>query len=104
MARYAVSHFVMYSFEACLWAYLTFVTILPCRAKTKHDDDDYKVANLVGGEEANYYMQAHSVRENIAQQASIMVNGLLKEYQVEQANTLQCSDYGSVSHDLIALS
>ena len=52
------------------------------RAKTKHDDDDYKVANLVGGEEANYYMQAHSVRENVTAQASIMVNGTLKEYQV----------------------
>ncbi|XP_067949121.1 probable global transcription activator SNF2L2 [Watersipora subatra] len=52
-------------------------------AKTKHDDDDYKVTNLVGGEEANYYMQAHSVRETVTDQASIMVNGRLKEYQVK---------------------
>lgn len=51
------------------------------RAKTQHDDDDYKVAQA-GGEEANYYMQAHSVREVVTEQASIMVNGKLKEYQV----------------------
>ena len=59
------------------------------RAKTKHDDDDYKVANLVGGEEANYYMQAHSVRENVTAQASIMVNGTLKEYQVRNLHEIQ---------------
>lgn len=52
------------------------------RAKTQHDDDDYKVEEKTGVEEANYYMQAHSVRETVYQQASIMVNGLLKEYQV----------------------
>lgn len=52
------------------------------RAKTQHDDDDYKVEKADAGEEANYYMQAHSVREIITSQATIMVNGMLKEYQV----------------------
>ena len=66
------------------------IIILRYRAKTKHDDDDYKVANLVGGEEANYYMQAHSVRENVTAQASIMVNGTLKEYQVRNLLTFIC--------------
>ena len=66
------------------------IIILRYRAKTKHDDDDYKVANLVGGEEANYYMQAHSVRENVTAQASIMVNGTLKEYQVRNLLALPC--------------
>lgn len=60
-----------------------FLLFLTYRAKTKHDDDDYN-ANLVGGEEANYYMQAHSVRETVSAQASIMINGTLKEYQVSE--------------------
>jgi len=59
-----------------------------CRAKSKHDDDDYKVTNLVGGEEANYYMQAHSIREVVTEQASILVNGKLKEYQVSHCYQL----------------
>lgn len=30
----------------------------------------------------NYYGQAHDIREIVTEQASIMVNGKLKEYQV----------------------
>lgn len=30
----------------------------------------------------NYYGQAHEIRESVCEQASIMINGKLKEYQV----------------------
>jgi len=50
----------------------------------KHDDDDYKTAGTEGAStgEANYYMQAHSIKEVVNDQPTIMVNGKLKEYQV----------------------
>lgn len=47
--------------------------------KAKVEDDEYK--NISG--EKNYYSIAHTVKETVTQQASIMVNGLLKEYQVK---------------------
>ncbi|XP_014210682.1 ATP-dependent helicase brm [Copidosoma floridanum] len=45
--------------------------------KTKVEDDEYKT------EEQTYYSIAHTVHESVTEQASIMVNGLLKEYQVK---------------------
>lgn len=30
----------------------------------------------------NYYGQAHEIREAVSEQASIMINGKMKEYQV----------------------
>lgn len=47
--------------------------------KAKVEDDEYK--NISG--EKNYYSIAHTVKETVTQQASIMVNGQLKEYQVK---------------------
>lgn len=47
--------------------------------KAKVEDDEYK--NISG--ERNYYSIAHTVKETVTQQATIMVNGLLKEYQVK---------------------
>lgn len=47
--------------------------------KAKVEDDEYK--NISG--EKNYYSIAHTIKETVTQQATIMVNGLLKEYQVK---------------------
>ncbi|XP_063431293.1 probable global transcription activator SNF2L2 isoform X2 [Mytilus trossulus] len=44
-----------------------------------HEDDEYE--NLKVKEAQNYYSLAHTVKEEV-EQASIMVNGLLKEYQL----------------------
>ncbi|GAB6025093.1 putative global transcription activator SNF2L2, variant 3 [Chamberlinius hualienensis] len=44
--------------------------------KAQQDDDEYK-AGLV-----NYYGIAHTIREAITEQASILINGNLKEYQI----------------------
>lgn len=45
-----------------------------------HEDDEYEA--LKATEAKNYYALAHTVREDIKEQASIMVNGKLKEYQI----------------------
>lgn len=45
--------------------------------KAKVEDDEYKT------EEQTYYSIAHTVHEVVTEQASIMVNGQLKEYQIK---------------------
>ena len=45
--------------------------------KAKVEDDEYKT------EEQTYYSIAHTIHEGVTEQASIMVNGRLKEYQVK---------------------
>lgn len=51
-------------------------------SKAKVEDDEYKT------EEQTYYSIAHTVHESVTEQASILVNGKLKEYQVKV-----CNDY-----------
>lgn len=41
------------------------------------EDDEYKT------EEQTYYSIAHTVHESITEQATILVNGKLKEYQIK---------------------
>ena len=50
------------------------------RIEAKQADNEYK--NGIKGD-ANYYNIAHSITEDVHEQASIMVNGMLKEYQVK---------------------
>lgn len=45
--------------------------------KAKVEDDEYKT------EEQTYYSIAHTVHESVTEQASILVNGNLKEYQIK---------------------
>lgn len=47
--------------------------------KAKVEDDEYKSAT----EEHTYYSIAHTIHEIVTEQASIMVNGRLKEYQIK---------------------
>lgn len=46
-----------------------------------HEDDEYEAMKAT--EAKNYYALAHTVREDINDQASIMVNGRMKEYQIK---------------------
>jgi len=43
------------------------------------EDDEYKNAS----EEHTYYSIAHTIHESVTEQASILVNGNLKEYQIK---------------------
>lgn len=47
--------------------------------KAKVEDDEYKSST----EEHTYYSIAHTIHEIVTEQASIMVNGKLKEYQIK---------------------
>jgi len=47
--------------------------------KTKVEDDEYKTTT----EEHTYYSIAHTVHEIVTEQATIMINGKLKEYQIK---------------------
>ncbi|XP_076275464.1 ATP-dependent helicase brm-like isoform X1 [Rhynchophorus ferrugineus] len=49
--------------------------------KAKAEDDEYHQRNAK--EEQTYYSIAHTVHEIVTEQASIMVNGKLKEYQIK---------------------
>ena len=50
------------------------------RIEAQKSDDEYK-KGIKG--EANYYQMAHTVNEEVHEQATIMVNGKLKEYQIK---------------------
>ena len=50
------------------------------RMEAQKGDDEYK-KGIKG--EANYYQMAHTINEEVHEQASIMVHGKLKEYQVK---------------------
>ena len=52
-------------------------------AVTMEDDEYHKAGAPQQAHNANYYSLAHSVREPIKEQASIMINGRLKEYQIK---------------------
>jgi len=47
--------------------------------KAKVEDDEYRK----NSEEQTYYSIAHTIGEEVKEQASIMVNGDLKEYQIK---------------------
>uniref|UniRef100_A0A1I8FT92 Helicase ATP-binding domain-containing protein n=1 Tax=Macrostomum lignano TaxID=282301 RepID=A0A1I8FT92_9PLAT len=55
----------------------------------EHEDHDTDIHTIQGTEDDDYHQQqsyygsAHSVRERIVEQASILVNGRLKEYQLK---------------------
>ncbi|GAB6028975.1 putative global transcription activator SNF2L2 [Chamberlinius hualienensis] len=50
--------------------------VIRYKLKAQQDDDEYKTGI------ANYYGIAHTIRETITEQSSILINGKLKEYQI----------------------
>ena len=57
--------------------------------KEKKEDEPKKIKRVEDDEylsvtgERNYYLIAHTIKEEVKDQASIMVNGKLKEYQIK---------------------
>lgn len=51
-----------------------------CCSVRVEDDDEYNATSEGGAQ--NYYGLAHTITETVTEQASIMINGRLKEYQV----------------------
>ena len=65
-----------------LYLGFTCITVSYCFHFSKDDDDEYKASGQ------NYYGIAHTVNEKVTEQASMMVNGKLKEYQVTYETNL----------------
>lgn len=55
------------------------MNIICSQASREVDDEYHRNAKM---EEKSYYGVAHTVHESVTEQATIMVNGKLKEYQV----------------------
>jgi SWI/SNF-related matrix-associated actin-dependent regulator of chromatin subfamily A protein 2/4 len=53
------------------------------QAKAKVEDDEYKHQG-----EQNYYTIAHTIHEPVTDQANMLVNGRLKEYQIKVTKNL----------------
>jgi len=51
------------------------------KIEAKKEEDEYNTKGVKG--EANYYQMAHTISEEVHEQASLMVYGRLKEYQVK---------------------
>lgn len=48
-------------------------------------DDEYGVSQALARGLQSYYAVAHAVTERVDKQSSLMVNGVLKQYQVRSA-------------------
>lgn len=63
-----------------------------CRNAKQDVDDEYSGAAFARGLQS-YYSVAHAVTEKVEKQSSLLINGQLKQYQV---NTV-----GSILHDIL---
>lgn len=60
-----------------------FFPISPCPRNAKQDvDDEYGVSQALARGLQSYYAVAHAVTERVDKQSTLMVNGVLKQYQV----------------------
>ena len=59
-----------------------FSPIIVCRNAKQDVDDEYSGAAFARGLQS-YYAVAHAVTEKVEKQSSLLVNGQLKQYQVQ---------------------
>ena len=83
----------------------------PLSRHAKQDvDDEYSSASFERGLQS-YYAVAHAVTEHVEKQSTLLINGMLKQYQVRRrrrcrgnaAATLPCTQLGQWSVECIAL-
>lgn len=71
--------------------YLTMIAqsvyCLLCRNAKQDVDDEYSGAAFARGLQS-YYSVAHAVTEKVEKQSSLLINGQLKQYQVNKHNRL----------------
>lgn len=62
-----------------------YVTVLFASRNAKQDvDDEYGVSQALARGLQSYYAVAHAVTERVDKQSALMVNGVLKQYQVKR--------------------
>lgn len=59
-------------------------TCVPSRNAKQDVDDEYGVSQALARGLQSYYAVAHAVTERVDKQSALMVNGVLKQYQVRQ--------------------
>lgn len=63
---------------------LYLVRLLTYRNAKQDVDDEYGVSQALARGLQSYYAVAHAVTERVDKQSALMVNGVLKQYQVRQ--------------------
>lgn len=63
---------------------LYLVLLLTYRNAKQDVDDEYGVSQALARGLQSYYAVAHAVTERVDKQSALMVNGVLKQYQVRQ--------------------
>lgn len=58
------------------------IPIFPGRNAKQDVDDEYGVSQALARGLQSYYAVAHAVTERVDKQSALMVNGVLKQYQV----------------------
>lgn len=59
-------------------------SLCPSRNAKQDVDDEYGVSQALARGLQSYYAVAHAVTERVDKQSALMVNGVLKQYQVRQ--------------------
>lgn len=67
--------------RSCLYPHTAFA---PSRNAKQDVDDEYGVSQALARGLQSYYAVAHAVTERVDKQSALMVNGVLKQYQVRQ--------------------
>lgn len=60
-------------------------------------DDEYSGAAFARGLQS-YYSVAHAVTERVEKQSTLLINGQLKQYQVNKYNQINCTWYFLYMH------
>ena len=64
--------------------FLSFFLSFPLSRHAKQDvDDEYSSASFERGLQS-YYAVAHAVTEHVEKQSTLLINGMLKQYQVRR--------------------
>lgn len=66
---------------------------VPSRNAKQDVDDEYGVSQALARGLQSYYAVAHAVTERVDKQSALMVNGVLKQYQVRQEAAGMMGDY-----------
>lgn len=66
------------------------VLLFASRNAKQDVDDEYGVSQALARGLQSYYAVAHAVTERVDKQSALMVNGVLKQYQVRRARKRTC--------------
>lgn len=72
------------------------VLLFTSRNAKQDVDDEYGVSQALARGLQSYYAVAHAVTERVDKQSALMVNGVLKQYQVRQEGRRSGKDHAHI--------